>query len=195
MNEPLDVMIVEAARGTVAVQIARYGVGLLRGITFTALLIIYVVWVLTISAQFWVGPGTDIGVFTSALVGLAFLISLPALGHLCTVQDKGGNFAAPSAMVVLLFISYGLLTGYILLWGLAFAGTATTLSMVAQGVGTLSPLLAVALTMLLAGIARSSLVWELEPKRLKATKYWLYFAPPSFFLICQVLHIVGRLAG
>ncbi|MGP9503936.1 hypothetical protein ACT3TS_17190, partial [Specibacter sp. AOP5-B1-6] len=130
------------------------------------------------------------------LIGLAFLVSLPGLGYLCTARDKRGNFFAPSVMVVLIFLSYGLLTGYILFLGLAIVSGATSVVwMVSTWMSILSPILAVALSMLLAGIVRTKVVWEPESRRLKATKYWLYFSPPSFFLICQVLHFVGRLVG
>lgn len=188
--------IAEANRGTVAARIARHGVGLLRGITFTALLIIYVVWTLAVAVQIVVEAGGPVVTFKGALIGVAFLVSLPGLGYLCTAQDKGRNFLAPSVMVVLLFLSYGLLAGYVLFLGLAFASEATSVVReVSMWVGILSPILAVALTMLLAGIARTKVVWEPESKRLKATKYWLYLSPPSFFLICQILYIVGRLVG
>lgn len=196
MDQPHDVKTAEEALGTVAARIARHGVGLLRGITFTALLIIYVVWTLAVAVQIVVESGGPVVTFKGALIGLAFLVSLPGLGYLCTARDKGGNFMTPSVMVVLLFLSYGLLTGYILFLGLAFVSGATSVVwMVSTWVGVLSPILAVALTMLLAGIVRTKMVWEPESKRLKATKYWLYLSPPAFFLICQVLYIVGSLVG
>ena len=168
--------------------------GLLRGVTFTALLTTYVVGVLAISFNIMAGPSLGVGAFTSVLIGVPLLVSLPVLAYLCTVRDKGGNFVAPSVMVVLLFLSYGLLTGYVLILGLASASAEATLRTVAQGIGVISPILAVALTMLLAGMARTTMVWTPASKRLKAVRTWLYLAPASFFLICQALLVVGRLA-
>lgn len=196
MDEPHDVKIAEAARGTVAARIARHGVGLLRGIAFTALLIIYVAWTLAVAVQILFGSGGVVAPFHGALIGLVFLVSLPGLGYLCIARDKGGNFMAPSVMVVLIFLSYGLLAGYILFLGLAFVSEATSMVReVSMWVGILSPILSVALSMLLSGIVRSKMVWEPESKRLMATKYWLYLSPPSFFLICQGLYLVGRRVG
>ncbi|AIY00206.1 hypothetical protein ART_0607 [Arthrobacter sp. PAMC 25486] len=127
---------------------------------------------------------------------MAFSVSLPGFGYLCTVRDKNGNFMAPTVMVVLIFISYGLLAGVVLVLGLYLAiETSSTMGNVAMWVGILSPILSVALSMLLAGIVRTRLVWEPGSKRLKTAKYWLYLSPPSLFLICHVLYIVGRLVG
>lgn len=194
MDEPHDVKIAEADRGTVTAQISRHSIGLLRGTSFTALLIIYVAWTLAVAFQSSVQFSGSVAPYLGALIGLAFLISLPGFGYLCTVRDKNGNFMAPTVMVVLIFISYGLLAGAILLLGLAFAiGTTSTVGEIAMWVGILSPILSVALSMLLAGIVRTRLVWEPESKRLKTAKYWLYLSPPSLFLICQVLYIVGLL--
>jgi hypothetical protein len=196
MDQPHDVKITGADSGTVAAQISRHSIGLLRGTVFTALLIIYVAWTLAVSSQILIHSGGSATPYLGALIGLAFLISLPGFGYLCTVRDKNGNFMAPTVMVVLIFISYGLLAGVILVLGLSLAiGTTSTVGEAAMWVGILSPILSVALTMLLAGIVRTRLVWEPESTRLKTAKYWLYLSPPSLFLICQVLYIVGRLVG
>lgn len=99
-------------------------------------------------------------------------------------------------MVALIFISYGLLAGYILFAGLAFMASANwTARDMSMWVGILSPILTVALSMLLAGIARTKVVWEPEPQRVKAAKYWIYLFPPLFFLICQAVYIVGGRVG
>lgn len=194
MDQPRDVKITEADRGTVAVQISHHSIGLLRGTAFTALLIIYVAWTLAVAFQSSVLFSGFVAPYLGALIGLAFLVSLPGFGYLCTVRDKNGNFMAPTVMVVLIFISYGLLAGVILVLGLSLAiGRSSTVGEVAMWVGILSPILSVALSMLLAGIARIRVVWEPEPKRVKAAKYWFYLSPPSLFLICQVLYIVGGL--
>ncbi|MEV8184044.1 hypothetical protein [Specibacter sp. NPDC078692] len=196
MDQPHDVKITEADRGTVTAQISRHSIGLLRGTTSTALLIIYIAWTLAVAFQNSVQFSGSMTSYLGALIGLAFLISLPGFGYLCTVRDKNGNFTAPTVMVVLIFISYGLLTGVILVLGLAFAiGTTSTVGEVVMWVGILSPILSVALSMLLAGIVRTRLVWEPESKRLKTAKNWLYLSPPSLFLICQAVYIVGRLVG
>lgn len=196
MDQPHDVKISEADSGTVAAQISRHSIGLLRGTAFTTLLIIYVAWTLAVSSQILIHSGGGATPYLGAIIGLAFLISLLGFGYLCTVRDKNGNFMAPTVMVVLIFISYGLLAGVILVLGLSFAiGTSSTVGDVSMWVGILSPILSVALSMLLSGIVRTRMVWEPESKRLKTAKYWLYLSPPSIFLICQVLYIVGRLVG
>lgn len=196
MDQRPAVKITEADSGTVAAQISRHSIGLLRGTVFTALLIIYVAWTLAVSSQILIHSGGGGTPYLGALIGLAFSVSLLGFGYLCTVRDKHGNFMAPSVMVVLIFISYGLLAGVILVLGLSWAiGTSSTVGEVAMWVGILSPILSVALSMLLAGIVRTRLVWEPKSTRLKTAKYWLYLSPPSLFLNCQVLYIVGGLVG
>ncbi|WP_269936528.1 hypothetical protein [Arthrobacter sp. HY1533] len=196
MDQPHDAMTTEADRGTVVAQISRHSIALLRATASTALLIIYVVWTLAVSSQILIHSGGGATPYLGALIGLAFLMSLPGFGYLCTVRDKNGNFAAPSVMVVLIFISYGLLAGVILVLGLSLAlETSSTVGQVAMWAGILSPILSVALSMPLAGIVRTRLVWEPESTRLKTAKYWLYLSPPSLFLICQALYAVGHLVG
>lgn len=196
MDQPHDAKTTEADSGTVVAQISRHSVAFLRATASTALLIIYVAWTLAVTSQILIHSGGGGTPYLGALIGLAFLVSLLGFGYLCTGRDKNGNFMAPSVMVVLIFISYGLLAAVILVLGLSLAlETSSTVGQVAMWAGILSPILSVALSMLLAGIVRTRLVWEPESKRLKTAKYWLYLSPPSLFLICQVLYIVGRLAG
>ncbi|WP_218711650.1 hypothetical protein [Arthrobacter sp. BF1] len=196
MDQPHDVKITEATRDTAIAGLIRYAMGLLRSTAFTCLLIVYVIWTLAVATQILFQPDGDVPPLQGFLFGLAFLISLPGLGYLCLARDKGGNFMAPSVMVALIFTSYGLLAGYILFAGLAFMNWANWMVRdVSMWVGILSPILTVALSMLLAGIARIRVVWEPEPKRFKAAKYWFYLSPPLFFLICQTVYIVGCLVG
>lgn len=196
MDESNDVRVAEPARDTVIVGLARYAMGLLRSTAFTCLLIGYVIWTLAVATQVLFQPDGVVPPLQGFLFGLAFLISLPGLGYLCLARDQGGNFMAPTVMVALIFISYGLLAGYILFAGLAFMAWANWIVRdVSMWVGILSPILTVALSMLLAGIARTRVVWEPEPKRVKAAKYWFYLSPPLFFLICQAVYIVGGLLG
>lgn len=195
MADAPDVMAAEPARGMAAARMAGHGMGFLRGTIFTALLVIYVVWTLAVSVLIMAESGGLAVTLNSALLGLAFLVSLPALGYVSTVQDRHKKFMAPTVMVVALFVSCGLGVGFMVLLGLGLASTASSVWEVAQGVGVLSPILAAALAMLLGGLARTAMVWEQEPKRLRAAKNRLYFAPPALFLICQALYVVGRLAG
>ena len=92
----------------------------MRGVTLhVPFLASYVVGVLAISFNTSLaGPGLGVGAFTSVLLGVGFLVSLPVLAYVHSA-GQGRHFVAPSVMVVLLFLSYGLLTGYVLILGLA----------------------------------------------------------------------------
>ncbi|MHA7269202.1 hypothetical protein [Arthrobacter sp. HLT1-20] len=155
---------------------------------------LYVIWTLPVSAQILFQPSGAVPPFLGALQA-----SLPGLSFLRTTRDSGRELLRPTVMVVLIFVSCGLLAGFILCVGMAFmafmAEAAPMVRDVSMWVGISSPILAVALSMLLAGIVRTKEAGEPESRRLKATKDWLYLSPTAFFLICQALFIVGSPVG
>ena len=165
-------------------------VSTLAGITVIVLFVIYAVWVLVISGQV---PG-DIGGNPvsprGVLLGLIFLVSLAGLAYLFTCRDRNGIFAAPTVAVTLLILSYGMVAGYILFWVIGLASEAGSFPAAVRGIAPMVPLLTVTLTLLLCVVARTT-----TGRRHKAAKNWLYLAPPSFFLVCTSLGVLGRLAS
>ncbi|WP_449372725.1 hypothetical protein [Arthrobacter psychrolactophilus] len=183
----------DLTRTSLASQIVRYGVGTLRAITFMVLLIVYLVWVWSITGQTLGGSFRGPEAFSGLWLTAAFLVSLSAFSYLCTAQDKTGNFVGQSVVVTLLFLSYGVASGFVLLLGLAFSVDAASFHEGAVLGGTLSPLLTVGVAMILATVVRLAMVWEPAPTRLKAAKRWLFLAPPILFLLSQVLPFLTRL--
>ncbi|PYI37185.1 hypothetical protein CVS30_16735 [Arthrobacter psychrolactophilus] len=142
----------DLTRTSLASQIIRYGVGTLRAITFMALLIIYLVWVWSTTGQTLGGSFRGTEAFSGLWGTVAFLVSLPAFSYLCTAQDKTGNFVGQSVVVTLLFLSYGVVSGFFLLLGLALSADVSSLQEGAAFGGTFSPILTVGLAMVLANV-------------------------------------------
>lgn len=180
-------------RTSLASQIVRYGVGTLRGLTFMVLLIIYLVWVWSMTGQTLGGSFRGAEAFSGLWPNVAFLVSLPVFSYLCTAQDKTGSFLGQSVVVTLLFLSYGVASGFALLLSLAISADGASLQEGAALGGTLSPLLTVGLAMILATVVRLAMVWEPAPRRLKAARRWLFLAPPILFLLSQVVPFLTRL--
>lgn len=195
MSDGVEAISSEFTRTTVASQIVRYGIGTLRGVTFAALMSIYLVRVVLMIGQTFGGSYREPGNSSGAWLTLAFLVSLPIFAYLCTAQDKSGNFVAQSVVVTLLFLGYGVVSACLLLLILALSESVASVQEGIGLVGNFSPILVVGLTIILATIVRLAVAWEPAPKRLRVVRRWLYLAPPLFFLISEMLPSLARLAS